>query len=232
VPAARGVGGPPKCTRCRGLLVAPAEARAIAAVSDCGLELDAFGRATRPVAVRYSQGAEDRVDYELRRLQRMLRAGRLDEAHAGAHLGLTIDLSGSSAFPLQTEVEIATTDVRGRRRRPTAPPAWGVSLLIIAGAMALGSGVLLLVAANTLLHAAAWRWGFAATVGGEGLVLVGTAMMATRLWRNSRRLNTQLDAVDRRLAEVQLTILQPATAPTVGSLRSALRRLDRPAATT
>jgi hypothetical protein len=53
--------------------------------------------------------------------------------------------------------------------------------------------------------------------------------MATRLWRNSRRLNSQLDAVDRRLAEVQSTLLQPSTSPTAGSLRSAVRRLDRPA---
>jgi hypothetical protein len=91
--------------------------------------------------------------------------------------------------------------------------------------------MLLLVAANTLLHAAAWRWGFAATIGGEGLILAGIAIMATRLWRNSRRLNSQLDAVDRRLAEVQSTLLQPAVSPTVGSRRNAVRRLDRPAAT-
>jgi hypothetical protein len=91
--------------------------------------------------------------------------------------------------------------------------------------------MLLLVAANLLLHAAAWRWGFATTIGGQGVILAGITLMAARLWRNSRRLNSQLDAVDRRLAEVQSTLRRPAASLTVGSLRSAVRRLDGSVAT-
>jgi hypothetical protein len=231
VPAARGLSGPPKCTRCRGLLIAPPEARAVAAVSDCGLELDAFSRAIRPRTVAYTRRGEDRVDYELRRLQRMLRPMRVDEGRGSTfQASSTFDVPAGDRSHTPLELEISTTDMRSPRRAPAPPPAWGVSLLILAGATALISGMLLLVAANTLLYAAAWRWGFAATIGGEGLLLGGIAIMATRLWRNSRRLNSQLDAVDRRLAEVQSTLLQPAASPTVGSLRSAVRRLDRPTA--
>jgi hypothetical protein len=68
-----------------------------------------------------------------------------------------------------------------------------------------------------------------AAIGGQGVLIAAVAMVAIRLWRNSRRLNYQLEVVDRRLNEVQSALAQPAELST-GALRSAVRRLDRPAA--
>jgi hypothetical protein len=99
----------------------------------------------------------------------------------------------------------------------------------LTGAITLITGMFLLVAANMLLHPAAWRWGFAAAIGGEGVLIAGVAILTVRLWRNSRRLNQQLEAVDRRLHEVQSALAQPAAELPSSSLRSALRRFDRPA---
>ncbi len=133
-------------------------------------------------------------------------SSRFDDSHADVSEGLP----SAAAKLLHYPVHAKTT------------PAWGISLLLAAGGTALISGVLLLVAANVLLHPGAWRWGFATTIAGEGLLIAGLAAMATRLWRNSRRVNTQLDGIDRRLVEVQSTLTH---AGTTGSLRSALRRL-------
>jgi hypothetical protein len=89
-------------------------------------------------------------------------------------------------------------------RRPKA--AWGVNLLLALGAVTFACGVGLLVAANMLVHALAWRWGFALTIAGEGLLIGGLAAMAVRLWRNSRRINSQLEVIDRRLGDVQASV--------------------------
>jgi hypothetical protein len=105
----------------------------------------------------------------------------------------------------------------------------GVNLLLVSGAISLVSGMFLLVAANMLLHPAAWRWGFAAAVGGQGLLLAAVALMAIRLCRNNRRLNYQLEAVDRRLNEVRSALTQRPVDFSTGAPRSTLRSLDRPA---
>jgi hypothetical protein len=49
-----------------------------------------------------------------------------------------------------------------------------------------------------------------------------------RLWRNSRRINAQLDGIDGRLVEVQSTLTHAAANVSTSSLRGAIRRLDRP----
>jgi hypothetical protein len=127
------------------------------------------------------------------------------------------------------ELAITATHSQTHPRTRKQSPAWGVTLLLAAGGTALISGLLLLVAANLLLHPAAWRWGFAVTAAGETVLLAGMALMTIRLWRNSRRLNTQLDAVDRRLVEVQSTLSHSPPSITNSTIRGALRRLDRPA---
>jgi hypothetical protein len=148
-------------------------------------------------------------------------------------------LYGPLENPLETghgdaAVHLSPINLSSGARVETSP-AWGVSLLLLTGGTTLVLGVLLLAAANLLLHPSAWRWGFAVATASEGLLTVGVALMATRLWRNSRRLNHQLAAVDHRLCEVQSTLTQstlaqPSSRVTTNSLRTALRRLDSPIA--
>jgi hypothetical protein len=230
VPAARGLAGPPKCPRCSAVLLASAEARTVAAISDCGVELDTFSRATQPLpTVRERLGGEP-LNQQLRRLERKLRPPvRRDDAHGFTTRFTSVPPFDAAHEDVSDDLQIAAANLRTEPGSARTTPTWGISLLLAAGGTAFMCGVLLLVAANMLLHPGAWRWGFAATITGEGLLISGLAAMATRLWRNSRRINAQLDGIDVRLVEVQSTLTHAAANVTTGSLRGALRRLDRPA---
>lgn len=78
---------------------------------------------------------------------------------------------------------------------------WAPTLTLAAGFVLL-AGAIAAVAAHAAGHASveAWRWGLVAALSGEGLLVAGFAWLASRLWRNSRRLNHRLDAVERQLA--------------------------------
>lgn len=78
--------------------------------------------------------------------------------------------------------------------------------MLVLGAITFVAGVGLLVAANLQMHDSAWRWGLATTMAGEGLLIGGLVALALRLWRNSRRANSQLDLIDRRLGDVQSSV--------------------------
>lgn len=166
----------------------------LAAIADCGVSLEEFDRvaAREPVTVARPKLAADGDD--LRRLERLLRPQlRSDFGHGS---------------PLLRELPIRAEALELRSvsyvRRPQG--AWGVNLLLALGAVTFVCGVGLLVAANMLIHALAWRWGFALTIAGEGLLIGGLAAMAVRLWRNSRRMNSQLEVIDRRLGDVQASV--------------------------
>jgi hypothetical protein len=60
--------------------------------------------------------------------------------------------------------------------------------------------VVLLATATQLAHAIAWRWGFAITTIGEGLMLAAVAALLARLWQSNRRLHQQVERIDRRLS--------------------------------
>ena len=124
---------------------------------------------------------------------------------------------------VNVEIQLAAGDLRSADSA-IPPRAPAVNLLLAAGFTSLVIGVLLLVAANIFLHPTVWRWGFAVTIAGEGLLITGLAAMATRLWRNSRCVNLQLDGIDRRLEAVQTTLTHAAANVTTSSLRTALRR--------
>jgi len=227
VPAARGAAAPAKCPRCSALLAMRPEARgAIASVADCGLELNGFSRATRPMPAIRDRLAGDACGTDLRRLERMLRP--TSTGYPPRQLVTRLDSAAcQEASEVAGELEVTATYLQTHPRTRKQSRAWGVTLLLAAGGTALISGLLMLVAANLLLHSAAWRWGFAVTAAGETVLLAGMALMTIRLWRNSRRLNSQLDAVDRRLVEVQASLTHSPPSITNSTIRGALRRLDR-----
>ncbi|RIK86648.1 MAG: hypothetical protein DCC67_02595 [Planctomycetota bacterium] len=193
----------------------------MARISDCGVALHACDEppaAAKPPLLEQGESAS------LRRLQRKLRpVGRFDNAASDSFeacptSGLTARGDGSIAGGVQ-RLESRTGHVQRER------PAWAISLLLGVGGIAVTLGFLLLVAANMLLNATTWRWGFAIVSAGEALLVAGLAAMAVRLWRNSRRLNLQIEGLDRRLEVVQSTLVQPSLAP---SRRSASVRQTPP----
>jgi hypothetical protein len=208
--------GPAACTRCKAPLNSAANLpEALPRVSDCGVQLDAFDKSAGKVLLTVKAPApriDEGHDSQLRRWQRKLQARRFEageSAHWLSRVGTAADAGlGPHGFAAMEELTPLRTTFARRE-----PAAWGASTLLALGAVAVACGFLLLVIANMLLHAPAWRWGFAIATGGETLIIAGLTGMAFRLWRNSRRLNLQLDGIDRRLEVVQSTLVQGATAP-------------------
>lgn len=93
-------------------------------------------------------------------------------------------------------------------RAPALPPvarqrpAWGIALLIWGGMGVLGVGLAGLAWSTAFALEAAWHWGLAVTLAGEGMLIVGLALAAVRLWRNSRRINSQLEGVGAQIEEL------------------------------
>jgi hypothetical protein len=217
VPAARDVAGPAACSRCQRAFKAASDgaqpALKLAAVADCGVSLEEFDRALQPAPALARPTLVADAD-DLRRLERLLRPQlRSDFGHGQPVLrepatpGLgQWSPTGAIEGPC---VRVEPLDIRGASYAAYAQrsrSAWGVNLLLAIGAATFAVGVGLLMAANMLVHAVAWRWGFAMTIAGEGLLIGGLAAMAVRLWRNSRRINSQLESIDRRLGDVQASI--------------------------
>jgi hypothetical protein len=193
VPAIPAETGRRTCPRCRGNLDD-------AAAADSGIELEAFDR---PVTGAIGRRAPSLVDdVELRRISQKLRPWRREPLVCGQSQALTW-----SPPPEAPRIDIhPSTDacvLRAARRSvdDRAPRAWGVSLVMALGLATLAGGVGAIGA-----HAAgrapidAWQWGLAALLAGQGLLVMGSAWMTARLWRNSRRLNRQVEAFERRLA--------------------------------
>jgi hypothetical protein len=224
VPAARGVFGPPLCARCRSQLQPVAVLREVTSISDCGVALDSFDQ---PKAAA-SRPPLDRVDAQIRRLERMLQTSAVAAAEYGLPtLGRLADRSDASD-DLPFAFDDKPKHLPRQRRTSRHPRAWGITMLLVAGATTFVAGVALLIAANTIVHAVAWRWGFAATIAGQGLLIAGLVVMASRLWRNSRRVNDQLAGLNHRLGAVQQTLeRRSASPPSCRSLRETLRRHDR-----
>jgi hypothetical protein len=220
VPAARDAAGPPACSRCRQAFGAAPGATPpglkLAAIADYGVSLEEFDLAAAKdsVSIMRPKLAADRDD--LRRLERLLRPQlRSDVGHRSP-------LLRESIVPVEA-IELCTVSSASYARRPKS--AWGVNLLLAFGAGTFAGGVGLLAAANMLVHALAWRWGFALTIAGEGLLIGGLAAMAVRLWRNSRRINLQLEVIDRRLGDVQASVGHAGGAGAMFT-RNALWRVD------
>jgi hypothetical protein len=167
--------GASACPRCVGLLRDAAD--------DAGVELAAYDRPPVKLGLPGSL-AVDAAAVDLQRLARKLRPARL------------------AAMPAR-EPEAAIELIRpSMAPRDDEPVLWGPTLVLLAGFAAL-VGAVAAVGAHAAGHATVevWRWGLAAALGGEGLLAGGFAWIASRLWRNNRRLNRRVDIVERQLAQ-------------------------------
>ncbi|MBL9163469.1 MAG: hypothetical protein JNL18_12095 [Planctomycetaceae bacterium] len=213
VPAARDHSGPAACSRCMQAFVAAPSGLSpglkLAALADCGLELEEFDEVARqaaPLRRPKLAGSDD----ELRRLERMLRPTlRSDFSHGSRVLREPAPLDsirGDQTLAIQPSLRIAAhqsveADVVHRPKS-----AWGVTLLLTLGSLAFFAGVGLLAMANLSGDAFAARWGLPTTLAGEGLLTCGLVSLAVRLWRRGRKVDVRLDSIDERLGDVQATL--------------------------
>jgi hypothetical protein len=80
--------------------------------------------------------------------------------------------------------------------------AW---LIVIAGVFSLASGLGLItwsISTKTMTH---WNLGFGLAVGGQGTLILGLALVVSRLWRHSRYAAMKLQEVHSRLGQLQQT---------------------------
>jgi hypothetical protein len=141
---------------------------------------------------------------------------RADEPHAVPPL-TTAFLEEKAVGPSaqRCDARVAAIGYQARGQVPREATSWLLSLLLLAGAFSLACGVGLLTHATmtgldqtgpgslTWQGGLAWQGGLTITLVGEGMLIVGLTWMAIRLWRNGRRVNHQLQGVDRQLAELQ-----------------------------
>jgi hypothetical protein len=197
VPAARGASDRLACARCRRKLDGPA---------DCGISLEQFDRPAATASQVQSARellSSSHADSELKRLERLLRPTVPFAVKQRGFLEHLMPRDGMTFDDAQAAERSATIELR----RPTAtrrsPESGGVGLLWALGIAAFAAGVIALGLSLSLENAAAWRFGVAAVVGGEGLLVIGLAMLVARLWQRSGRLSQQIEGVDWRVAELQ-----------------------------
>jgi len=105
--------------------------------------------------------------------------------------------------------------LRSRRTEASQVVAWFV---VVAGAMAFIAGIGLIgwsIAAEQMIY---WNVALGLTLGGQGTLILGLALVVSRLWRSSRYAASKLQDVQVRLGQLQhtadaLTAMRSGSAP-------------------
>lgn len=202
VPAvAKSVEGPLVCTRCEAEFEIPGRSTP----ADHGVSLEAIDQSRQPVAP-LDPWEKDEMEQRLRRIGRQLRSAYRHDVD----FGMTRSAQptwGPEALDLHAAPSRFSAAQGGqqdpvRSARPTFTSGL-VSLLLMAGVIGLLGGVGTLIWSAAFGLEQAWQWGMTVTFAAEGALIVGLTWMAGRLWHNSRRLNRQIDGVDRQLHELE-----------------------------
>ena len=191
--------GPLLCPRCESTVRPP---------NDSGIELTTLDPPERipaepAPAIDYTlPRVDDHAWDSLREIGRKLRSPASFVADQMAS-GPTFPMPAPLVKPVTTEAPTYRNHRTGTGR--------GISALLLAGLVTLTGG-LAWMAASPLVGSGSWQAAMTATMAGESALIVGLSWMAVRLWKNSRRMNGQLEGVDRQLADIQLTTGEMAAA--------------------
>jgi hypothetical protein len=140
---------------------------------------------------------------------------RIDWAHSVSPTAIkTREKRMETPVSERSDARVAAVGYQARSQPSRTTSSWGLSMLLFGGVFSLTCGISLLVHATvtglgtTGLGASMpgdfiWQGGLTFTLAGEGMLIAGLTGMAIRLWRNGRRVNHQLQGVDRQLAELQ-----------------------------
>jgi len=141
----------------------------------------------------------EQTSQRLRRIGRQLRSTTRHDSGVGPPLREV----GPARKSDWTGPQVVAKSIRSAEGRARNSVSWMISGLIFCGVFSFGLGLGLLVWSAAFQLPQPWQWGMTATIGAEGVLIVGLTWMAVRLWNNSRRVNRQLDGVDRQLNEIQ-----------------------------
>lgn len=206
VPAVvRASGEPLVCPRCQRELVLSAATKP----SDAGVALDSFDEpGTAELAPPIDWLTHEETQQRLREIDRKLSTRYRYDAGSSAisgvhhpHTQVPPSSFTTTDVPLRSLTRKATAEL-SQPRRPTKT-SWTLSLLLGAGVAAFGVGIGLLGWSAAFDLPQLWQAGMTLTIGAEGLLILSLAWMATRLWRNGRKVNRQLHGVDQQLAEIE-----------------------------
>ena len=195
VPAVAAQGGEiVHCARCQ----QPLDKPAFAVVDDAGIALDP----QQPTAACCDNPLKSPSQIETsrrnREIGRRLRTARSSANHRGDEMQfLRFDPASSSAMHQRTNTANAATLQAAVRRQtanqPAAAPigehrvsqftAWLVAIL---GSASLGVGLGLIGWSIVGPRPDLWSWGLLATLGGQGLLIIGLVLLLGSLWTNAR----------------------------------------------
>ena len=216
VPAvAKSVEGPLVCTRCEAEFeLTDHIVGASSQPDDNGVALEGFDR-PGAVLTNPMSWESDETEARLRRIGQQLRTAYRHESRPRSSSIPSQNWGPENLAKLAQEPRIPALHKPSdeERARYTATSRL-VSLLLFAGVIGFVVGVFSLVWSAAFGLPMSWQWGMTATIAGEGILIIGLTWMALRLWHNSRRLNRQINGVDRQLHELEY--LTGSTA--VGSL--------------
>ncbi|MEM8864267.1 MAG: hypothetical protein AAGF31_01830 [Planctomycetota bacterium] len=202
VPAvAQGADERVQCARCQRPLGATPFA---APVSDSGVPLKPAVE-VEPWSAADVLGAED--EQRIRQLGQQLRTARRVGSQANpAGRKLRFDTpasaTGVDAAPARPSIDPAVTPAPRAPSKPSQASAWMVALL---GALTLGIGLGLLAWSLFGERPDLWNWGLAATLSGQGLLIVGLLQLLATLWSAGRDATNRLITLHYELRRLQRT---------------------------
>lgn len=208
VPAVvRAASEPLVCPRCQRALTS----LATATPSDAGVELESFDvHEVDELAPPIDWLAHEETQERLREIDRKLSTKYRFDGASPAITGMHHPRSQvppatftSTDLPLRSVTRQAAAEPV-EARRPTKT-SWTLSLLLGAGVLSFCVGIGLLGWSAAFDLPELWQQAMTLTIGAEGLLILSLAWMATRLWRNGRKVNRQLHGVDQQLAEIEQT---------------------------
>lgn len=194
------------CPRCGAYLdAAEAEyAEAYSHPADTGVSLDSVEKQP-DLSPPINPLERELTHRHLRRIGRQLRTGYGHDSNFSTSSPRSW---GQEALASLAGVEHLRV-VNRRSSRPTVDDSTPtvasrlIGLLLVAGGLGFAGGAGLLVWAAAFQLPQPWQWGMSTTIAAEGVLILGLTWMAGRLWRNSRRLNQQLDGVDQQLHDIE-----------------------------
>lgn len=189
-------GGSAVCSRCQREL----KFTQLSRVLDSGIELSTVAIPPAEETTRRDGIADEEAKFKLRRLGQKLHAPyaqpiSLEGPHFWERFSVGVPEASPQLYDIAKHSISAPTN-----EQPLSN--WLLSFLLTIGIVGFLSGATCLIWSAAFNHTYAWQWGITMTLAAEGLLILGLTAMAVRLWRNSRRLNRQLSAVDEQLGEI------------------------------
>ena len=200
VPAvAPNANGAVQCARCQRSLHDPPKS---SAVSDAGVALDDQSETIQdPVRMLENEAAQPTFN----EIRRSIRSAQRYAATAPRML--RFDPPESLVDPGRTQTAPSTGDASppGEASPPSRGGQWVAWMTALLGATTLGVGVGLMFWSLTDARPELWNWGVGATLGGQGLLILGLLQLLASLWGANREAANTLSGVQRELRRLGRT---------------------------